>query len=179
MLLGQSWVPNPKQIHSVQIRSFFWSVFSRIRTEYGKIVSLRIQSECGKIRTRKSSVFGPFPRNEMHSGTEIWKFQILNTSEAFSELIEFSRNFLMITAIVGFYNFLKWDLNLPCMFGHFSILCIERWVQELQYNYKKINVTTSICRHTFLLLHNKDFCYYLIILRMLIFKIANSIKKTQ
>ena len=31
---------------------FFWSVFSRIRTEYG--VSLRIQSECGKIRTRKT-----------------------------------------------------------------------------------------------------------------------------
>ena len=31
----------------------FWSEFSRIRTEYGEIsVSLRIQSECGKIRTR-------------------------------------------------------------------------------------------------------------------------------
>ena len=28
----------------------FWSAFSRIRTEYGEI--LRIQSECGKIRTR-------------------------------------------------------------------------------------------------------------------------------
>ena len=33
-------------VKSVQIRSFFWSVFSRI------------QSECGKIRTRKNSVFG-------------------------------------------------------------------------------------------------------------------------
>ena len=67
------------------LRSFFWPVFSRIRTEYGKIrsispysvrmrentdqkrlriwtlfVSLRIQSECGKIRTRKNSVFGHF-----------------------------------------------------------------------------------------------------------------------
>ena len=31
----------------------FWPVFSRIRTEYREIlVSLRIQSECGKIRTR-------------------------------------------------------------------------------------------------------------------------------
>ena len=32
----------------------FWSVFSRIRTEYEKIlygISLRIQSKCGKIRT--------------------------------------------------------------------------------------------------------------------------------
>ena len=33
-------------VESVQIRSFFWSVF------------LRIQSEYGKIRTRKNSVFG-------------------------------------------------------------------------------------------------------------------------
>ena len=36
---------------NVQIRSFFWSVFSRIRTEYGK------------IRTRKNSVFGHFSRS--------------------------------------------------------------------------------------------------------------------
>ena len=40
---------------------FFWSVFSRIQAEYGKIeVSLRIQSECRKILTRKNSVFGHF-----------------------------------------------------------------------------------------------------------------------
>ena len=52
---------------SVQIRSFFWSVTSHIRTEYGKIrsispfwVSLCIQSEYRKIRTRKNSVFGHF-----------------------------------------------------------------------------------------------------------------------
>ena len=67
----------------VQIRSFFWSVFSRFQTEYGEIrsisriqteygerlnterysVSLRIQSEYGKIRTRKNSVFGHFSRS--------------------------------------------------------------------------------------------------------------------
>ena len=39
---------------------FFLVVFSRIRTEYG--VNLRIQSECGKMRTRKNSVFGHFSR---------------------------------------------------------------------------------------------------------------------
>ena len=38
---------------------FFWFIFSRIRTEYGLnlerySVSLRIQSECGKIRTGKT-----------------------------------------------------------------------------------------------------------------------------
>ena len=38
-------------VKSVQIRSFFWSVFSRIRTEYGE------------IQTRKNSVFGHFLRS--------------------------------------------------------------------------------------------------------------------
>ena len=45
----------------VHIRSFFLSVFSCIRTEYG--ISLRILSELGKIRTRKNSVFGHFSRS--------------------------------------------------------------------------------------------------------------------
>ena len=52
-------------VKSVQIRSFFWSIFSRIRTEYRKI--LRIQSGCGKIPTRKNSVFGPFSRSKLFS----------------------------------------------------------------------------------------------------------------
>ena len=38
-------------LKSVQIQNFFWSVFSRILTEYGK------------IRTRKNSVFGHFPHS--------------------------------------------------------------------------------------------------------------------
>ena len=45
-------------VKSVQIRRFFWSVFSRIRTEYR--VSLRIQSEYGKIRTRKNRYLDTF-----------------------------------------------------------------------------------------------------------------------
>ena len=53
------------RVKSVQIRSFFWFVFSRIRTEYGEIQSiyLHIQSECGKITTRKNSVFELFSRS--------------------------------------------------------------------------------------------------------------------
>ena len=39
-------------VKSVQLRSFFWSVFSRIWTE------------CGKIRTRKNYIFGGFSRSD-------------------------------------------------------------------------------------------------------------------
>ena len=45
----------------IQIRSFFWSLFSRIQTEYGEILRISgIQFECGKIQIRKNSVFGHF-----------------------------------------------------------------------------------------------------------------------
>ena len=45
---------------------FVWSVFSCIRTEYGETrVSLYIQSKCGKIQTRKISIFGHFSRSEL------------------------------------------------------------------------------------------------------------------
>ena len=38
-----------------------FSVFSRIRAEYGEIRSISpFQAKCGKIRTRKNSVFGHF-----------------------------------------------------------------------------------------------------------------------
>ena len=52
-------------VKSVQIRSFFWSVFSRITKYFPQYeVSLRIKSECGKIRTRKNSPFGYISHSE-------------------------------------------------------------------------------------------------------------------
>ena len=51
-------------VESVQIWSFFWSVFSLIGLNTERYsVSLRIQSECGEIRTRKYSAFGYFLHN--------------------------------------------------------------------------------------------------------------------
>ena len=61
--INQILIPQESEYHcmkSIQIRSYFWSVFSSIRTEYGEILSLRIQSEYRKMRTRKNSVFGHF-----------------------------------------------------------------------------------------------------------------------
>ena len=56
---------NSHCVKSIQIRSFFWSVFSRIRTEYGEILrTLRSQSECGKIRTRKNLIFWHFSSSD-------------------------------------------------------------------------------------------------------------------
>ena len=43
-------------VKSVQVRSFFWSVFSSIRTEHRK------------MRTRKDSVFGHFSRSVLYFG---------------------------------------------------------------------------------------------------------------
>ena len=49
---------NSHCVKCIQLRSFFWSVFFRI--------SLRIESECGKKRARKNSVFGHFLLSAKH-----------------------------------------------------------------------------------------------------------------
>ena len=60
-------------LKSVQIQSYFWSVFSCIRTEDGDSVfspnTVRIQSKYRKILTRNNSVFGHFS----HSVTIRWQ----------------------------------------------------------------------------------------------------------
>ena len=69
---------------SVQILSFFWSVFSCIRIEYGDFHSrFRILSECWKIRTRKNFLFGHFSRSVCLSHSSL--FLISFTSDHFSE----------------------------------------------------------------------------------------------
>ena len=64
ILIIQMWqnfmtsYPSWHCVKSVQIRSYFWSVFSCIRTEYGDL-----RSKYRKIRTRNNSVFGHFSRS--------------------------------------------------------------------------------------------------------------------
>ena len=53
-------------VKSVQIWSFFWSVFSAFGLNADIYsVNCRIQPECGKIRTRKNTVFGHFSQSEL------------------------------------------------------------------------------------------------------------------
>ena len=58
-------------VKSVEIGSFFWSVFSCIPV----LVNLRIQSEYRKIWTWKNSVFGYFSRSD-ESKSVVWIFEI-------------------------------------------------------------------------------------------------------
>ena len=54
-------IPSTAKSHcvkSVRIQSYFWSVFSCIRTEYGDL--RRFQSEYRKIRTRKTPYLNNF-----------------------------------------------------------------------------------------------------------------------
>ena len=54
---------NSHCVKSVQKRSYLWSVFSRIGTQYGEIqVSVCIQSKCGKW-PRNNSISGHFSRS--------------------------------------------------------------------------------------------------------------------
>ena len=63
----QNIVRNNHCVKSVQVQSYFWSVFSCIQTEYVDSLRLRIQSQYRKIRTRINSVFGHFSGSEQSS----------------------------------------------------------------------------------------------------------------
>ena len=60
------WLPskyhNTHCVKNVQIRSIFYSVFSRIQSEYGK------------IRTRKNSAFGHLSHNDRFENLSIFSF---------------------------------------------------------------------------------------------------------
>ena len=82
-------------VKSVQIRSFFWSVFSRI------------QPECGKIRTRKNSIFGHFSHSDsiaVNYLTSIFTFptvdiyQEIGNNENFSK----SKNLILSSKFIKF-----------------------------------------------------------------------------
>ena len=71
-------------VKSFQIQGFSWSLFFRIRTQY--FVSLCIQYNCGKIRTRKNSKLGRFSRSENH--VTIWaNLRTLQVKEQVSEAV--------------------------------------------------------------------------------------------
>ena len=54
-------------LKSVQMGSFFWSVFSRFRTEYGEIQSISSYSVRMRENTdQKNSVFGHYSRSEIY-----------------------------------------------------------------------------------------------------------------
>ena len=70
-LLSMEWKYENTESHcvkSVQMRSYFWSVFSCIRTEYEDLLcNLLIQSEYRKIGTTNNFEFGHFSRSVHHS----------------------------------------------------------------------------------------------------------------
>ena len=58
-------------VKSVQIRSFFWSVFSCVRTEYRDLLLKSLYSfQVHENTDQKSSIFGHFSRSD----DQKWKF---------------------------------------------------------------------------------------------------------
>ena len=69
---------------SGQIRSYFWSVFSCIRTEYGDLqVNLQIQSNTEKYgpKKKKNSILGHFSRSARFSSEKMLHLKCFNTDQ--------------------------------------------------------------------------------------------------
>ena len=111
---------------SVQIRSYFWSVFPRIRTEYGEIyLSLRIQSECGKMRTRNNSVFGHFSGSDktevivsIHPPVNLCLRALQKLSFSWSAFYKYFRNHTSdaLRDLVPFVHFKKHEKHPWCFY---------------------------------------------------------------
>ena len=90
---------------------FFWFVFSRIRTEYG--VSLRIQSECRKIRTRITPNTDFFTQWYKHTKNNYSWLGVTDLMEFWSDLVykkvqtsmQCSMNLLYINIIYNTWKF--------------------------------------------------------------------------
>ena len=87
-------------VKSVQIRSFLWSVFFGLNTER-YWVSLRIQSECGKIRTRKNSVFGHFSRSELSEKKSVYNRELCICEITGTLMIKNSKCIICIKCIIS------------------------------------------------------------------------------
>ena len=102
-------------VKNVQIRSYFWFVFSCIRTEYGDLL-VRIQ----KIRTRNNSVFGHFSRSEISllSPNHVKLIKI--------KLENWTRYMLSLLLALNIFN-ISISINLYYLFIILMSLC---WVYE-------------------------------------------------
>ena len=79
-------------VNSVQIRIFFWSIFSHIRTEYGK------------IRTRKNSVLGHFShRSFLEESAALRYIALLAICTFFKEIANDWCMFVSLLIFTGFF----------------------------------------------------------------------------
>ena len=91
-------------VKSVQIWSYFWSIFSCIQTEYGEIRS--IQSEYWKIRIWNNSVFGHISRSDQQTywqGSDLKLIAPPKHKQSFKDRLQIS--LLILSEFKEFINF--------------------------------------------------------------------------
>ena len=91
------YILSPHCVKSVQIRSFFRSAFSRIQSEYGK------------IRTRKNSVFGHFSHSASPCNSDIRQ--------------KFPDNLISCDSVYGYFEKFEFTVSFLSFVG--CSLCIE------------------------------------------------------
>ena len=105
-------------VKSVQIRRFFWSVLSSIRTEYA--ASLRTHSKCRKIWTRKTSLFEHFSLSVWYTSSSDSFSPMSHILRAFYKSIS-SPLFILTTYCNNIWNFGKtWKKNFYNFFSRVS-----------------------------------------------------------
>ena len=121
---------------SVQIRSFFWSIFSCIRTGLNMEidgVNLRIHSKYRNIRTRENSVFGQL----LHSA---WKMPLI-----------YKRMFTwdFISGEMKYFHFSFWSVSYNCYMTHpkMKLSLGVTWLPSFEQKQNLILRDKMSCKH--------------------------------
>ena len=131
----QQFLFHPHCVKSVQIRSFFWSVFSRIRTEYGEI--LRISPYSVRVR-----------ENTDQKKLGIWTLftqchQYLGQCDSCS-LDEQN------VPLISHYLLANYKKNLTTRKNHAYLILGSQWRHNLAYSiYHRVDIYKLVKRLTF------------------------------
>ena len=120
-------------VESVQIRSFFWSVFSRIRLEYGEIRSQRFA-----VTITNPSSFVSMTASEYDGGKEDKKTRIQKTFHLWKLSLDIDWKHYLSWSI---YHKFLWSLFSPDVHTNSSLISLTR---STKYFYKQVLETEYI-----------------------------------
>ena len=118
---------------TVQIRSFFWSVFSRIRVEYGEIRSQRFA-----VTITNPSSFVSMTASEYDGGKEDKKTRIQKTFHLWKLSLDIDWTHYLSWSI---YHKFLWSLFSPDVHTNSSLISLTR---STKYFYKQVLETEYI-----------------------------------
>ena len=114
-------------LKSVQIQTFFWSVFSRIRTEYGDLIR-KLPYSVRMYSVKKNSAFGHFSRSLVLYQTNTWKRSIRQSNNLRSNKWRVEQNPRYGIFISKYLKDSSQTVQLFQTHAKFQVIWLQSWI---------------------------------------------------